>query len=170
MDHPSQPLRPSVAIRVTFDPAADPPLLFASADPADPGFQVTPAGDVTVESAGSANVTFLLDTAVDDAEIEGLQLGWFGPPLTATDGAYPRPELPAGGIPESLPYRLADERDDRGRVRKLVFEDLAEPPCDVIAYQLYVRTRSDGRSYRIDPKIYRKGVGDVGSRRPAGYD
>lgn len=124
---------------------------------------VTPDGQITVPDDHRVILTFSLTEASDASEIEGIQLGWFGPVRADTRGRYPMPELPKAMITE-LPFEVKSLVDPAGVRQALVVTDLNQPVCGVISYQLSVRDET-GNRFSHDPKIYNKGDGTGLGRR-----
>jgi hypothetical protein len=151
-------------IEVTFTLQPEPTFQFAGVFFGEGG---TLAPDGTIDISGkTARLTFNLSQLSEAAEFVGIQLGWFGPPLSDTQGGrYPMPEHPPE-LPSELPFVIRCTIDTQGRKQTLILEDLHDPPCTIIAYQLSVRDEA-GQVYRHDPKIYNKGPtgGGGGSAR-----
>jgi len=143
-------------IEVHFSKNPEPAFEFTSMG-YDEQVVVTPDGQITVPKDHVVILTFSLTETSDATELEGVQLGWFGPAVADTQGRYPMPQLPNAMVTE-LPFRVESRFGSDGVRVALVLRDLNDPLCGVISYQLYVRDET-GNRFAHDPKIYNKGDG-----------
>jgi|GEM_PF-2230600 len=117
---------------------------------------VTEDGDITIPYSGPVRLNFYL-TAESGVKWEGIQLGWFGPTVTDTQGqSYEMPEHP-DPMPSALSFRVRPSAASQGQT--LIVEDLQDPLCEVLSYQLFVRDVLGGGFFHHDPKVYNKGNG-----------
>jgi len=143
-------------IEVHFSKSPEPTFDFTSLS-YDEQVVVTPDGQITVPKDHLVILTFSLTETSDASELEGVQLGWFGPVLADSRGRYPMPQLPKTMVTE-LPFRVESKFGSDGIRVALVLRDLNDPLCGIISYQLYVRDET-GNRFAHDPKIYNKGDG-----------